>query len=88
MMTCGYDPDTGDEYCSTFSVIFRRQKGKSTFTNISKELLYVYADIDGDGNTERVPLFDDELEGYFWQNDNNGLKLVQLRFYEVSTDVN
>jgi hypothetical protein len=30
----------------------------------------------------RLPLFAEELEGYFWEYDNNGLKLLQLRFYE------
>jgi len=51
------------------------------FENVSKELLYIYADIDGDTVLERVPLFDDALQGYFWDYDNNGLKIVQLRFY-------
>ena len=34
------------------------------------------------------PLFDNALEDYFWSYDNNGLKLLQLRFYPVPTDVN
>ena len=51
-------------------------------------LLYVYADVDGDGVIDRMPLFDSRLEDYFWQYDNQGLKLVQLRFYEQPTDVN
>ncbi|MDA1128364.1 MAG: hypothetical protein O2913_06675 [Chloroflexi bacterium] len=36
---------------------------------------------------ERVALFDAALEGYFWDYDNNGLKIVQLRFYEIPTTV-
>jgi hypothetical protein len=32
-------------------------------------------------------LFSDALQGYFWSYDNTGLKLAQLRFYEVSTTV-
>jgi hypothetical protein len=44
--------------------------------------------IDGDGVIDRMPLFDGRLEDYFWQYDNNGLKLVQLRFYEIPTNVN
>ncbi|MHC4521507.1 MAG: hypothetical protein ACYTAS_23180, partial [Planctomycetota bacterium] len=57
------------------------------FTNVSRKLLYIYADIDSDGNLERIPLFDDRLEEYLWSYDNNGLKVVQLRFYEIATDV-
>jgi len=28
------------------------------------------------------------MVNYFWSYDNNGLKLAQLRFYEISTNVN
>lgn len=28
-----------------------------------------------------------QLTDFFWQYDNNGLKLAQLRFYQVSTNV-
>jgi len=86
--TCASDPLTGDLYCSLYTMIQVRSKGKSTFENVSKQLLYVYADINGDGTTERMPLFDECLINYYWQYDNQGLKLVQLRFYEISTSVN
>jgi hypothetical protein len=63
-------------------------KGPSKFSEISQQLLYVYADLDGDGVVERYPLFDAALQDYFWEYDNKGLKLVQLRFYEVPSNVN
>lgn len=78
----------GEEVCSTENSVFVREKGGSKFVNVSKSLLYIYADLDEDGDVERYPLFDDALEGYYWNYDNNGLKLLQLRFYEESTDVN
>ena len=65
-----------------------RTKGQQKFTNVSKELLYIYVDLDGDGAAERYNLFNDALQDYFWSYDNNGLKLLQLRFYEIPTDVN
>ena len=86
--TCATDLETGEEVCSTLTYVAVRDKGKSRFTNVSKELLYIFADLDGDGIDERYPLFDDALEDYFWDYDNNGLRLLQLRFYEMSTDVN
>lgn len=86
--TCATDPTTGELYCSIESMVMVRNKGKSSFTNVSKQLLFVFADIDGDGVVDRVPLFDERLEDFFWQYDNTGLKLLQLRFYEVPTDVN
>lgn len=90
LTTCAYDIVDGEEVlvCSELSTVFVREKGKPSFTNVSKNLLYIFADLDGDSMAERYPLFDDDLYGYFWDYDNNGLKVVQLRFYEIVTDVN
>jgi hypothetical protein len=89
MTTCATDAKDGQQYCSTLSYVAVRNSkgGKQSFTNVSKELLYIYADIDGKG-VKRYPLFDDALQDYFWQYDNAGLKLLQLRFYELPTNVN
>jgi hypothetical protein len=85
--TCATDPTTGELYCSVYTSVLVRNSGKSSFTNVSKELLYVYADINGDGTLDRVNLFGDALTDYYWQYDNTGLKLAQLRFYQVPTTV-
>ncbi len=69
-------------------LVLERTKGKSTFQNVSKYLLYVYADLDGDGQVEQYNLFSEALQDYLWSFDNNGLKLVQLRFYEEETNIN
>jgi hypothetical protein len=84
--TCAYDVD-GTLWCSVYSMVLVRSKGQSKFTDVSKELLYVYADLNGDGVIERYPLFDSAMQDYFWSYDNNGLKLAQLRFYDVSATV-
>ncbi len=87
--TCAYDPlDQTQLWCSVYSMVLVRDKGNQKFENVSKELLYVYADLNGDGTAERYPLFSDEMINYFWSYDNNGLKLAQLRFYDVETNVN
>src|SRR2546426_2434995 len=39
------------------------------------------------GHLTRTPLFDSSLQNYFWSYDNNGLKLLQLRFYQLPTTV-
>lgn len=85
--TCAYDKD-GALVCSDESMVLVRSAGGSKFTNVSKDLLYVVADIDGDGTTEKVPLFSDDLQDYFWNYDNNGLRLAQLRFYDTPTNTN
>lgn len=84
--TCATDT-AGVQYCSVYSTIQTRDKGNSTFTDISRDLLYIYADLNADGTLERYPLFSDALQGYFWDYDNNGLKLLQLRFYAVPSNV-
>jgi len=90
--TCAYDEDEVDptvlvEVCSVWKLKLERERGKSKFRDAS-ELLYVYADLDGDGAAERYPLFGDALQEYFWDYDNKGLKLAQFRFYEMPANVN
>lgn len=85
--TCAYDLE-GVLVCSSEVMLLVRDSGGSKFTNVSKQLLYVMADVDGDGDIDKVPLFDECLQDYFWNYDNNGLRLAQLRFYEVPTDTN
>ena len=83
--------DGTDTYCSITQNIYvslAAHGNNNKFTNVSKELLYVYADTDGDGKVERIPLFSDPLYTYYWDYQNTGLRLAQLRFYDVSTNVN
>jgi hypothetical protein len=90
LTTCATDvtgaPAEGD-ICSTLSEVFVRGTGKSSFRNVTSNLTTITLDpvldaaaVDACGGTT-VSLFDGCLEGYFWQYDNNGLKLLQLRFY-------
>lgn len=83
--TACFVDEYGDTICSVDTLTLVRRKGKSTFTNVSKELLTLYLDLDGDGSLERVGLFDEETYQYFWDYDNHGLKLAQLRFYPIET---
>jgi hypothetical protein len=85
--TCATDPSDGSTVCSTTSMTLIRTKGKQSFTNVSKDLLYIYNDVDGDGTLDRVSLFDSRLQDYYWNYDNNGLRNAQLRFYECATIV-
>ncbi len=82
--TCASD-SLGTLYCSTDTAVFVRSKGKNSFTNVSKQLLYIYAVING--TPTRIPLFDSSLQDYYWGYTNTGLKLLQLRFYQIPTTV-
>ncbi len=79
--TCVQDPTTLEMICSTENVLLVRSKGKSTFSNVTNQLTSLLADVDNDGVLERVALFADDLGDWFWQYDNNKLRLAQLRFY-------
>lgn len=79
----------------------RNKGGVGKFVNVSKDLLFVdycttwSAGLDGIPGTEddectavtQIPLFGDAALSYFWSYSNEGLKLAQLRFYEVPTEV-
>jgi hypothetical protein len=84
--TCAYD-STGALYCSQDQVSMQRIAGTSRFLNVSQQLLYVYADINGDGVVDRVPLFGSALQDYFWDVDSLGRLHAQVRFCPVSTSV-
>lgn len=83
--TCATDA-TGTLFCSIYSSVQMRTKGQQTFTNVSKELLYIYY-YNSKGQLVRVPLFDSSLQNFYWQYDNNGLRNLQMRFYQVATTV-
>ena len=97
--TCGISggPDGQNEtlddqfQCSLEDVEVTRGKGKSSFDNVTKELTTLCIDTFDDGNfdgqcDERIVLFDEEFYQYFWDYDNFGLRLAQLRFYPNEND--
>ena len=93
--TCGIDegPDgiagTADDevVCSSDNVLLMRETGKSKFRNVTKELTTMTVMVQDPFSLEwsevDINLFDPMLYQYFWDYDNNGLRLVQLRFYPL-----
>lgn len=94
--TCA-DGDLTDGYYEVCSAepLTLDADGRPRFENVSTNLLTILVpddiDVNGDGVTDvesgRYPIFDEALEDYFWQYDNNGLRLLQLRFYEIASDI-
>jgi hypothetical protein len=84
--TCATDL-TGTLVCSTsqFVTVETRSNGKSVFSNVTGNLLFVSQCLNG--QLTRTPLFASTLQNYFWSYDNNGLKLLQLRFYQLPSTV-
>jgi hypothetical protein len=88
-----------DEVCSTENKVFERTSGRSRFENVTQQLTTIVVDeeleeaaylacggADTDANTGevRVDIFDDCLYDYFWKYDNNGLRVLQVRFYPTN----
>ena len=87
--TCAADITLSDPgtVCSTQNTVFVREAGHSKFQNVTDALTTIILDpvanaaaVTACGATT-VSLFDPCLQGFFWQYDNNGLKLLQVRFY-------
>jgi hypothetical protein len=84
--TCATDL-SGVLVCSTsqYVLVQTRKNGQSVFTNATANLLFVSQCVNG--TLTRTPLFATTLQNYFWEYDNTGMKLLQLRFYQVPTTV-
>jgi hypothetical protein len=83
--TCAYD-DLGALICSSENTldVFSRGKGKQTFKDVTSQLTTlqdVCFDLAGSVVCGSVSVFSGVLQDYFWQYDNNGLRLAQLRLY-------
>src|SRR5215470_9070298 len=85
--TCFTDTSVNETYCSIYQMFLVSSTGKSAFQNVSQDLLYVYYCNTSTGKIVRVPLFDSSVDQFFWSYTNDGLKLAQLRFYQVPTTV-
>ena len=71
--------------CSTDNEVFVRGKGKSSFRDVTSALTTISL-VPGSAaelacGTPTVSLFATCLQDFLWQYDNNGLKLLQIRFY-------
>jgi hypothetical protein len=85
--TCATDPTDGAQVCSigAFVSVQARKSGKSSFTDVSPDLLFLTTCVNG--KSVSTPIFSQNYSGYFWQYDNQGLRLLQLRFYQVPSNV-
>ena len=81
--TCFVDTTTNETFCSIYQAVVVRSSGKSTFTNVSQQLLYVYYCDTTTGKIVRTPLFDSALNQYYWSYTNTGLKLAQTEIVEA-----
>ena len=90
MKTCVDDPastDPDDIICPLQGEVFVRETGpgKNGFKNVTAALTTIVLEAGSPAalacGATTVDLFDPCLTGWLWQYANNGLKLLQLRFY-------
>jgi hypothetical protein len=84
--TCAYDA-TNTLVCSIpgFVAVATRSSGKSSFSNVTSDLLFLTTCVNG--KSVSTPIFSQNYSGYFWDYDNMGLRLAQLRFYQIPSPV-
>jgi hypothetical protein len=58
-----------------------RTKGQQQFANVTSQLTTITFINPTTGQPITVSIFDPALVDYFWNYQNNGLRLAQLRFY-------
>jgi hypothetical protein len=77
----------GMTIASTNTYIPVPHKAKSTFQNVTSKLLFItyQTTIGGVVTTVTVPIFSNPLANYLWSYNNQGLKTLQLRFYQQQT---
>src|SRR5438094_6819193 len=83
--TCFLDTSTNETFCSIYQAVLVRSSNKSSFSNVSQQLLHVYYCDTTTGKIVRTPLFSSPLLQFYWNYTNTGLTLAQLRFYQVAT---
>ena len=90
MASCFTELSTASTWCNSGDLVvnLNRVAGGQKSVDVSKQLLQVCADVNADPlvtTLQLVPLFSDLGTDYFWQYDNSGLRLAQMRFYPKST---
>jgi len=95
--TAGIDGVLGtadDEVICSMATLHMERTKNAKFSNVSGTLLFITLNVFGGttlstclggvSGTQTLSLFNSCLQNYFWNYQNNGLKLLQLRFYPVS----
>ncbi len=77
------DPTDDVVVCSMATLNLTRTKGGQKFENVTDKLTTITF-IDSTGVQTTVSIFDTALYDYFWNYDNHGLRLAQLRFYPLA----
>ena len=85
MTTCGID-DEDAEVCSLYSYVTVREPGENKkFDHVTMELTTITYYNEDTEKWVTADIFDEDFETYFWGYLNDGVKILQLRFYPLET---
>jgi len=85
LTTCATDPATGLPICSTGNTLtIGTRDHKNKFQDVTSQLTTLCYIPAGTTTLTCVNIFDPTFQNYFWSYDNNGNKVLQLRFYQTS----
>ena len=84
LTTCATNATSLETICSLNQVITMRTHGAQKFVDVTSQLTTLCF-INLLGQTQCVNIFDATFQNFFWQYDNNGQKVMQLRFYPVTS---
>jgi len=79
---CAFDTTTTETVCNTDALINVRNKNNK-FTDVTTTLTQLNNVTGPGGVVGNFPLFASGFTGFFWDYDNAGNKVLQLRFYMV-----
>jgi hypothetical protein len=79
--TCAFDKTTNATVCSSENEMTMRYKGKQTFQDVTSALTTLQGVVLPGGAVGSADLFAPGFMDFFWQYDNQGLKLLQVRLY-------
>jgi hypothetical protein len=88
LRTCFTELETASTWCNSGDLVVKVSRVDGKFVDVSKQLLQVCADVNTAldvTDLKLVPIFSDLGTDYFWQYDNNGLRLAQMRLYPIAT---
>jgi hypothetical protein len=93
MTTCAFEDADGELVCSLENEVLMATKGKTEFRDVTDALTSLVVSecvgtIDANGicddvETTRIALFSGSTHDWFWNYNNDGLRLAQLHFYEL-----
>ena len=85
--TCATDPTDSAQVCSIGQFVSMQMRKSASPASAMSVPTCCSSPPVSTGKSVSTPIFSPNYQNYFWEYDNQGLKLLQLRFYQVPSNV-